>query len=342
MRSANFRYLFNFLNNEGHSLILSKLVVEESENIRERNLAASIIELNKVMRASCATEQTFDRKKLGIEIYELAPLIKARTECVEEIDYEHIAQSEVVKRALSVKRPFSNGEKGYRDTLIWLSFIDFLATKKVTEDVAFISENTTDFFAKKGKGIAFHPDLVSDIEQKNLKCKIIPYASLFAFAQTTIDKSQHEFDHGMFEEEINDSIEELSSAYIENLTNSELANLLGASVFSTHIGSIKEIHTDVFEGIEDPCIVRTERIKDEVYVSYSYNLRRVILEIDISEIEYLINKTDLDQTFYSVDVSGDTASLSVTVRPYFEVSFLFDEETASLSNFDVENVWFQQ
>ncbi|EDM46807.1 PIN domain-containing protein [Marinobacter algicola] len=45
MRNANFKYLFHFLNNEGHSLIVSDLVIQESENIRNRELLEALHEI---------------------------------------------------------------------------------------------------------------------------------------------------------------------------------------------------------------------------------------------------------------------------------------------------------
>ncbi len=39
MHSANFKYLFHFLNNDEHSLIISEMVIQGVENIRERELS---------------------------------------------------------------------------------------------------------------------------------------------------------------------------------------------------------------------------------------------------------------------------------------------------------------
>src|SRR5256885_412702 len=46
-RSASFRYLFHFINNKGHELLMSKLVVEEAKNIQARELALAVAAVKK-------------------------------------------------------------------------------------------------------------------------------------------------------------------------------------------------------------------------------------------------------------------------------------------------------
>ena len=132
MKNASFKYLFHFLNNESHELILSKLVIEETENIRSREIAEYISEVEKNLKKA----QKLNLKKIPLSIenidfsdYDLLSLIKERVEHVDELDYEDITHSEVVSRVFLNKKPFIEGEKGYRDTLIWLSFIKYLVKR---------------------------------------------------------------------------------------------------------------------------------------------------------------------------------------------------------------------
>jgi hypothetical protein len=126
MRNANFKYLFHFLNNEEHELILSKLVIRETEKIRERQVIDCLSEIKRSIKAAQklnASKLQFDVDNLGITEYDLIDLLNQKVESLHIFDYENIKQSEVVKRALVNKKPFVEGEKGYRDTLIWLSFL---------------------------------------------------------------------------------------------------------------------------------------------------------------------------------------------------------------------------
>ena len=47
IQNSNFKYLFNYINNDGHTLLLSKLVIQESENIRNREINEALSEINK-------------------------------------------------------------------------------------------------------------------------------------------------------------------------------------------------------------------------------------------------------------------------------------------------------
>lgn len=71
-----------------------------------------------------------------------------------------IALTELAKRSVERQRPFSKGDKGFRDTLIWLSALELVA-----EDtrVSLITENTTDFFSGPGRP---HPEIANEALQR--------------------------------------------------------------------------------------------------------------------------------------------------------------------------------
>ena len=346
MQNADFKYLFHFLNNEGNSLLLSNLVVQESENIRNRELKESLDEIKRNIKKAQKRNKNkliFDEEGLGIDNYDLASLIKTRTEYVEEISYDDVLHSEVVGRALLKKKPFLEGEKGYRDTLIWLSFLSYLVKNDVKEDVIFISENKKDFFKKGDNLIQFHPDLAGDITQKEVKAVITPYASLFSFVNSVIDKDKHEIDRQKLEEISEDFIERSAAQFMEGMTNTDLCHYFESSIFETKVKVIRSIRAEIFEGLEDPVVMHTERLDgNDIYVAYSYNLRRVIIEIDIPIIDYTLNKDELHEIFYDVAIGQDTATLTCFVRPYFDVSFIYNDKHEELKNYEVANLWLSR
>lgn len=345
MKNANFKYLFHFLNNEGHDLILSQLVIEETENIRNRQLAESLAEIKrniKKVQKLNPTQLSFDQEGIGIENYELSPLLHERIEYIKELNYDEILQSEVVKRALQNKKPFLEGEKGYRDTLIWLSFLNYLVKNDIDEEVVFITENKSDFFKIKDKVVKFHQDLENDISEKKIKAKITPFTSLFEFVNSTINKDDHAIDHYHTEEIFEEYIEHCGSDFLEGMTNIDLSEYFDNSIFETKVKDILEIRADVLEGLEDPEVMSTHRLEGhDVYVSYRYNLRRVFLDIDIPEIDYTLNKDELMKIFYDIEVSANVATLSCCVRPYFDVSFIFNTKDESLKNYEVSELWLR-
>ena len=229
MKNANFKYLFHFLNNEGHELIVSKLVIEETENIRKREVRESLSEIKKHLKKVQKLNPeklSFDLTTIGIKDYELLHLLKGRVENIKEIGYENITHSEVVKRAFLNKKPFMNGEKGYRDTLIWLSCLDHIIEDKINEDIVFITKNKSDFFKVKDNVVRFHEDLNRDIIERKIDTKIIPFTSLFDFVNSTIDKDDHAIDHYKSEEIFEEFIEDFAVDFLEGMSNIDLSKYL--------------------------------------------------------------------------------------------------------------------
>lgn len=346
MRNANFKYLFHFLNNEGHALILSNLVLQETENIRKRELSDALSEIKnniKKVQKLNSSRISYEESSLGVEGYNLLPLIESRVEIVELIDYEGISHAEVVNRALNSKKPFMEGEKGYRDTLIWLSFLDHLARNHVDGEVAFITNNKSDFFKTGKDNIEFHPDLAEDIQTKGVSAKILPFTSLFDFINSAVDKNEHAIDHCASEEIFEELIERSALQFIEGMSNIDLAHYLESSLFETTIKDVRAIRADVLEGLEDPEVMNTHRMEgNDIYVGYRYNLRRVTVEIDIPEMDYTLNKDELKKIFYDAEIGAGIATLSCLVRLYFDVSFIYNDKDEELKNFEVADLWVRR
>lgn len=345
MKNANFKYLFNYINNEGHSLILSKLVIQESDNIRNRELEETLSEIKKNIKKAQKLNDSilkFDSTNLGIEDYDLKSLIKLKTDYIEEVNYNSISHDEVVQRALIKKKPFIEGEKGYRDTLIWLSLLKYLKENTIKEEVAFITHNTSDFFKINDKVVTFNQDLLEDINMMNLDSKMVPFTSLFDFINNNVDKNAHIIDYYKSEDKFEEFITDSAAEYLKNMSSSDLSYYLDNSIFETKVNNILDIRVDVFEGLEDPEVLYTTRLeKNNIYVSYRYNLRRVTLEIDIQEMVYFLNKDELDKVFYDVEINFEIATMYCLVRPYFDVSFIYNEKDEVLKDYEVDTLWLR-
>jgi predicted nucleic acid-binding protein len=346
MNNANFKYLFHFLNNEEHELILSKLVIQETENIRSRKLKESLSEVKRGVRAAqklSSSKLEFEVHELGVSDYELTDLIKRKVDSFHVFDYGNIEHSEVVERALVNKKPFIEGEKGYRDTLIWLSFLQYISANTVEEEeIVFITENKSDFFMIKGEEVSFHRDLQLDIGEYDIKSKISPFTSLFSFVSSTIDKDEHAIDKVNMDWIFEEYAESEGDRYLKNMSNADLCENFESSIFESRVKEILDIRTDIWEGMEDSTIEQTTNLKDsEIYVSYSFNLRRVTLEIDIPEVDYIENREELNKLFYEVEIASGVATLSKLVRPYFDVSFIYNDRKDTLGDFEVSDVWLR-
>lgn len=347
MKNANFKYLFHYLNNEGHELILSKLVIQETENIRRRDIDSCLSEIKKNIKKAQklnSSKVNFDENNLGIEEYKLLPLLKSKVDCINVFDYENIPHHEVVDRALTNKKPFLEGDKGYRDTLIWISLLNYIVENHITdEEVIFITENKSDFFKIKDNVVKFHKDLDDDVINKGIKTKIIAFTSLFDFVNSTIDKNEHAIDRFNSESVFEDFVEESGTDFLKNMTNVDLAKYYKSSIFESKVKDILDIRTVVWEGLEDPEFIHTTKLDgNDIYISYKYNLRIVSLEIDIPVADYLENKEELNRLFFDIDVSSDVATLINCVRPYFDVSFIYNDRDQSFKNFEVADLWLRR
>lgn len=344
LRSANFKYLFHFINNKGHELLLSRVVLQEVENIQSRDLKSALSDARKHLSAAdrlngrpmLVSEPVYDLAE-----YSLHKLLQLKTENVTLVDYESVPQSVVVARAIAKQKPFQENEKGYRDTIIWLSLLYHLRAEKYPDNVAFITANKADFFDPKAKPYALHEQLINDASSIDPRQTIRPYASLFDFVNSTIDKNEHAIDHTRAEDNFGSYIEEEGLAYLSSLSTDSLTALQetlchGSNAFI----NATAIEASIYEGIEDLRIESTSELANgEVYVSCSYNLRRVEITIEIPTADYLLHRTQIEAPgrFYGRDQVGNAVKLTTTIRPYFRASFLYDTKEDSQKDFTVSD-----
>lgn len=343
LENPNFRYLFHFINNEWHELLVSELVVKEVQNKRDTELQSEIRRIEKGHnRAIQLNGKPFFSEilKFQCEDYDLKDKINNKALNVSYLDYSSIPHEEVVTRAMHQVRPFTAKEKGYRDTLIWLSLLDYLKENKITGTVAFVTSNVSDFFVKNDKDYLLHSDLLEDIKAKDIQCEIVPYVSLPSFVKENIDSDKHAIDHELvqdfFEEYVGDESEWFLGQVAYDGSSSPYFKELVLDEFCCNVESIS---FDVMEGTEDPCIEGTKLLADnDVYVRYSFNLRIVFVKIEISKAQYYAEKTKLNSLFTNIEIEKENVILETPIRPYFDVSFIYNIADQSLRDFEVDDV----
>ncbi|EMC0025967.1 PIN domain-containing protein [Enterobacter cloacae subsp. cloacae] len=346
VNKANFQYLFHFLNNEDHDLLLSNIVLEETNNIRNRQVDSNIEEIQSSiskLKKLNSNNINFDKESLGISDYNLLNELDGKINNITPIEYESISHNRIVSRLFKNLKPFSSQEKGYRDTLIWLSLVKHVKESGRRDEVIFITENSSDFYSNNKDQISFHSDLQKDLEDENISVKIIPYKNLHEFVKTQIDKETHSFDHTKYESIFEEYVEINSIEYLESLDNESLSFYLEDSIFESKVSNITNITVDILEGFEDNSIERVSQVDgNKVYVSYEFNLRRVFIQIELPYLDYITNKAEIDSKYEVINNNGQFVTIEKLVRPYFDVSFIFSPHTEELESFSVDHLWLRR
>jgi hypothetical protein len=114
--------------------------------------------------------------------------------------YPNVSHEIAVQRLLAQRKPFSSGDNGYRDYLIWETVLSIADERG--DDVVFVTQNTHDFSSPDK---TLHPDFDQDLVRKNLRQGQVGWcASLEEFADKFITPSMEQL-----------------SAYLESLRSND-------------------------------------------------------------------------------------------------------------------------
>lgn len=343
LKNVDFTFLFNFIKNSDSRLLISELVVQENENNRSKKLQAykaAILSAVKNINIICEDLVDVDFSPLDKK-YTFKEVLEAKLEenFIEYLDFSMISQRETVTRALAHRPPFKDSEKGYRDTLIWLSLLHYLKKNEVEGEVAFISSNSNDFYNSKKTDLK--AELIEDVNSLNLKCNIQIFNSLFHFIDEKVldDKLLEEDELYEIEDQIQEStIHVLNKWPIDQLRGSLLERIPQLGELLT----IKSHEFEIIEGVEDPGILKAKRIKEsKVYVGYSYNFRIVALRVTISLEEFKSNYDILNRLGNYEEIGEAEIEVEVYPRLFFKSSFEYDTRLKRISGLTVSEVKYK-
>lgn len=150
-----------------HTLVVPEVVLDEAAAHIERRADDLLrrIEVNGyTARLKAQYQILFNRKKRSKET---APDLAERyKEFIKKTLDSHngiltavpnVGLPTLLQRSISRKKPFNKGDKGFRDTLIWLGVVELV---KEHQRVSFVSANTSDY---SGADAALHDDLKQDL-----------------------------------------------------------------------------------------------------------------------------------------------------------------------------------
>ncbi len=351
-KNADFNLFFNYIENSRSTLLVSDLVCEEIENGHDREFKVVLDKLkSELIKANNFNEERieYDFEKLN-QPYSFKGILEERVKLsrLKYISYDDVKQSEVVTRAVKILRPFQEDDKGYRDTLIWLSFLYYIKENKIKGEIAFINNNKGDFYSADDKTIDFHPGLKKDIERIVGDSKIIPYESLSSFIAHKIVKEENQFTRDEVYEKYLDSIDRIiegeSEFFINDLSASDFSEVLVENSWRSFapLNNIIRHNFKIDEGVEDPEVLGFKVIsKDLIYINYRYNLRRCTLYITISRAEYLASQSEFDRNFDVEAGSRGEVTFAIYVRTYLDASFNYNISENNIEGFTIENIEFK-
>lgn len=359
LESAPLRYLFHYLNNSDHKLLVSKLVIEEVENKHRAQVQEALADAvrlgEKMTRLGFSTEP--EAEALIEPRLDLAAELQARVNDLDIIDYAEVPHDEVVRRALSRRKPFDlEGKDGYRDSLIWLSLLRHIErTGLYGDEVAFISDNRADFYDQtspkerqqredsgsnsKSNSAIFHEHLLGDI--KNFGCALLPFTSVTAFVNTKVDKSKHEIDISKCYDLFESFLEEEGLGALGRLEVDHGGLVLG-SVLGLPANALTILSSDAetTEGLEDLDIELAEPVDGEVFISCTYNIRGVSVDLHVptGQFEEFRARIERCQSVWDVSRLGATTAIRLLLRPYFDATFRFKPKSGDCTGYSVSDL----
>ena len=165
LEGSSWSYLLkrNFLS---HKPAIPRIAFEEAASHIERRAADLIERISHsgfTERLSGQYERLFRRKRLTKETP--AALARRYRKFIEKMVHQYqgliveppqVDIATLLQRSIGRTKPFSKGDKGFRDTLIWLNTVQLV---EQYQRVSFVSSNTSDY----ANGSDLHPDLERDI-----------------------------------------------------------------------------------------------------------------------------------------------------------------------------------
>lgn len=326
LNNANFTLLANFVNNSGAILLISELVCQEVDNIQDgknRDAMSALQKAIKVFNHINAKSVEVDFEKLNLA-YSLKTLLNLQFNNVRYFGFNDVQQDQVVARAIKKILPFKEADKGYRDTMIWLSLLQELEKLNLEGEVIFISSNSNDFFEKESRN--FNEDLKRDIIEHKLHCEFDNYTSLNNFLQTRVVTEDHlvKYDEiqASYLNDIDFEIEREIEEYLNGISSDDFRKMLSDSNSRfPELPTVSSHWFDIVEGIEDPSVVGCKKISDNFfYISYQFNLRMCEINFDIDNY-YIIGNPQWMNRYFDLEELPSGVRLTTYKSIGMQVSF---------------------
>lgn len=345
LRAPLFELLANYVSNERATVLVSEVVCEEMNAKFKLERASAVKELAKAIRRS--TDFQLDPKPAIApslnEEYDFRSILKSRFENITVVPCDTVLHSMLIPRAISSIRPFRENEKGYRDSLMWLSLLEHLKVEYSNRgELAFINANSNDFFRTDSTGLNLHADLESDLSKAGFTGVFRPFTSLKDFADTGIDKILHSIRHEEFEERLGNEMEELAAdaaiGYLQQMSLPVAQEFLeDADLPRRCARAIRTFTVEDHEGVEDPEVLSLSSLSGgSLYVQYRFNLLTVMYTIEVSTEDYLANVDEFNEEFINIELQERLVQMQTFRRIDFDASLAFEPNSDDFTSVSID------
>lgn len=351
--NANFKNFINYLQKTDSKILISEIVCSEIDNKFLTELAS----LKKSFEAGLNRSKQLLNKSFDFDLdslskdYSLKKIISEKTKNAIFIPFNDISNSILVERAIKRIKPFQDKDKGFRDTLIWLSLLKYLKENNETENISFINNNSSDFFNNDKTDL--HQDLKNDLKKNEITNEFKVYKSINDFIGEKVE-SEHQdlkieefLDKYIYPNE--DTIEQQLEYHIEFESTQWFNKLLNESS-----SDFKDVHYildykfEILEGIEDLELLTWNFLsKTDIYAELQFVLRMVNFQVTIPRLVYDDARFSLKKIFPDIQRSKDFVQINtirkVFVNTSFNISVYGDNnddvafDDLSINEFEIKN-----
>lgn len=345
LKAPLFELLANYVSNQRATVLVSEVVCEEVNAKFQSERSSAAKELTKAVHR--ATNFQSDPKPAVVpaldEGYDFRSILKARFENISVVPCDTVPHSLLVTRAINSVRPFRENEKGYRDSLMWLSLLEHLKTEHSNRgELVFINANSNDFFRTDTTGLTLHADLEVDLSKAGFSGRLRPFTSLKDFADAEIDKVLHSIRHEEFEERLGSEMEDLAADaaidYLQQMSLPVAQNFFeDAELPGRCARAIRTFTVEDFEGVEDPEVLSLSTLSDgSFYIQYRFNLLTVMYTVEVSTEDYLANVDEFNEEFINIDVQERLVRMQTFRRIDFDASLSFKPSSDEFTSVSID------
>ncbi|MBR9800853.1 DUF4935 domain-containing protein [bacterium] len=310
LNNANFELLRTYLYRTSSTLVVPRIVFEETINHYRNELKKAASECKRgIKKIQKMTDGSIRPVNIDLEetVQEYRTYLEEQV-CQlrgEIVDYNGIDVSSIVARALARRKPFdSNGQKGFRDAVLWESVLSLLCRENENStDIALISHNSSDF----GSDEVLASDLMHDCEAAGKSSDCV---RLFHGLASFITK------------EVKPHLEKLESI------RSQIENE------QYEVFDLTDFFIDIFDIIRDAV---SDMVRTCDFDSLTHNIFGDFREPELHELDNQFSSSSIFDVWSLQDnriaasieyaVPGKIKCLEIDEEPYFAGDKLFREHT---------------